>query len=99
MPLMRLLGILLLSLLLTACGGGGSIEKSGTVGDTDTDTDTTTYTLTLQGYSQADATKSNSVTNTAALDLRATLKDNDGAVVAGPDTKRWHSNNRVKCRL
>lgn len=83
MPLMRLLGILLLSLLLTACGGGGSIEKSGTVGDTDTDTDTTTYTLTLQGYSQADATKSNSVTNTAALDLRATLKDNDGAVVAG----------------
>ena len=83
MPLMRLLGISLLSLLLTACGGGGSIEKSGTVGGTDTDTDTTTYTLTLQGFSQADATQSNTVTNTASLDLRATLKDNDGAVVAG----------------
>ncbi|MEG3760051.1 hypothetical protein V5096_19110 [Pseudoalteromonas carrageenovora] len=37
MPLMRLLGILLLSFLLTACGGGGSLEKDDTAsGGTDT---------------------------------------------------------------
>ncbi len=37
MPLMRWLSIMMLSLLLTACGGGGSIEKStdGTDGTTD----------------------------------------------------------------
>ncbi|MEI8624419.1 hypothetical protein P4S67_08870 [Pseudoalteromonas sp. B137] len=38
MPLMRLLGISLLSFLLTACGGGGSLEKDGSISD-DTGTD------------------------------------------------------------
>lgn len=79
MPLTRLLSIMLLSFLLMACGGGGTLEKDGTVGG-DTDTDTTVYTLTLQGYSQTSDSESNAVTADAPIDLRVTLKQNDTPV-------------------
>jgi hypothetical protein len=81
MPLTRLLSITLLSFLLIACGGGGSLEKSGTV-DGGSTTDTPSYTVTVQGYSQTDGTDSNTVTADAPLDIRATLKQ-DGTIVAG----------------
>ena len=84
MPLMRLLGILLLSFLLTACGGGGSLEKDGTIGDDDdTTTETSTYTVSLKGYLQSSDTESNTVTAAAPLQLKATLEDEDGDAVAG----------------
>jgi hypothetical protein len=75
MPLTRLLSISLLSFLLTACGGGGSIEKDGTVGsDTGTDTDVSTsitMELTLVDQSGLVFTDSNPVS-----------KDNKGVVTA-----------------
>lgn len=83
MPFMRLLGISLLSFLLIACGGGGSIEKEGALGDGSNNDVTQAYTLSLIGYSQNDAREANSVTLNSPLDLRATLKDNAGNVVAG----------------
>ena len=83
MPFMRLLGISLLSFLLIACGGGGSIEKEGALGDDSNNDVTQAYTLSLIGYSQNDAREANSVTLNSPLDLRATLKDNAGNVVAG----------------
>ncbi|MBB1287971.1 hypothetical protein H5085_00855 [Pseudoalteromonas sp. SR43-6] len=82
MPLMRLLGISLLSFLLTACGGGGSLEKDGSISDDDSTTEAATYSVSLKGYSQTDATESNSVTPTSSLDLRAILTQ-DGEIVAG----------------
>lgn len=81
MPLMRLLGISLLSFLLTACGGGGSLEKDGSISDGDSTTEAATYSVSLKGYSQTDATESNSVTADSPLNLRAILTDNDGDVV------------------
>ncbi|MEI8653248.1 hypothetical protein P4S57_11255 [Pseudoalteromonas sp. Hal273] len=62
MPLMRLLGISLLSFLLTACGGGGSLEKDGSISDGDSTTEAATYSVSLKGYSQTDETESNAVT-------------------------------------
>ncbi|ATC86807.1 hypothetical protein [Pseudoalteromonas arctica] len=82
MPLMRLLSISLLSFFLTACGGGGSLEKDGSIGDGDSTTEASTYSVSLKGYSQVDATESNSVTAATSLDLRATLTQ-DGEIVAG----------------
>jgi len=82
MPLMRLLGISLLSFLLTACGGGGSLEKDGSISDGDSTTDAATYSVSLKGYSQTDETESNAVTAGSPLNLRAILTDNDGDVVA-----------------
>lgn len=79
---MRLLSISLLSFLLTACGGGGSLEKDGSISDGDSTTEAATYSVSLQGYSQTDATESNSVTATSSLDLRAILTQN-GEIVAG----------------
>ena len=75
---------MMLSFFITACGGGGSLEKEGSIGDGNggTTPDVPTYTVTLQGYSQEDGSASNTVTAASALDLRATLK-RDGEVVAG----------------
>lgn len=81
MPLMRLLGISLLSFLLTACGGGGSLEKDGSISDGDSTTEAATYSVSLKGYSQTDETESNAVTADSPLNLRAILTDNDGDVV------------------
>ncbi|MET6758395.1 Ig domain-containing protein [Pseudoalteromonas sp. NCIMB_1079] len=83
MPLMRLLGISLLSFLLTACGGGGSLEKDGSIGDSDSTTETSTYTLSLKGYLKASDTESNNVTANAPLELRASLVNEDGDAVSG----------------
>ena len=75
---------MMLSFFITACGGGGSLEKEGSIGDGNggTTPDVPTYAVTLQGYSQEDGSASNTVTAASALDLRATLK-RDGEVVAG----------------
>ncbi|WP_231620112.1 beta strand repeat-containing protein [Pseudoalteromonas sp. NGC95] len=81
MPLMRLLGISLLSFLLTACGGGGSLEKDGSISDGDSTTEPATYSVSLKGYSQTDATESNAVAADSPLNLRAILTDNDGDFV------------------
>lgn len=84
MPLTRLLSITLFSILLCACGGGGTIEKDGTIGDDDdSTTETSTYTVTLKGYLQSSDTESNTVTAAAPLELRATLEDEDGDAVSG----------------
>jgi hypothetical protein len=83
MPLMRLLGISLLSFLLTACGGGGSLEKDGSISDGDSTTETSTYTISLKGYLKASDTESNSVTADAPLELRASLVNEDGDAVSG----------------
>lgn len=85
MPLMRWLNIVLLSLLLAACGGGGSLEKEGGSldgGDTDDGVDEPSYTLSLQGFSQTNGETANTVTSDEAIDLRATLKQGE-TVVAG----------------
>ncbi|MBB1338465.1 Ig domain-containing protein [Pseudoalteromonas sp. SR44-2] len=82
MPLMRLLGISLLSFLLTACGGGGSLEKDGSISDGDSTTEAATYSVSLKGYSQTGEIESNAVTADSPLNLRAILTDNDGDVVA-----------------
>ena len=83
MPLMRLLGISLLSFLLTACGGGGSLEKDGSISDGDSTTETSTYTISLKGYLKASDTESNSVTANAPLELRSSLVNEDGDAVSG----------------
>ncbi|MBB1400581.1 Ig-like domain-containing protein [Pseudoalteromonas sp. SG45-1] len=83
MPLMRLLGISLLSFLLTACGGGGSLEKDGSISDGDSTTETSTYTISLKGYLKASDTESNSVTADTPLELRASLVNEDGDAVSG----------------
>jgi len=74
MPLMRLLGILLLSFLLTACGGGGSLEKDGTTTDDGTDsTDSTSINLDLTLLDQSGAVFS---------EVNPVSKDNKGVVTA-----------------
>ncbi|MBH0002239.1 Ig-like domain-containing protein [Pseudoalteromonas sp. SWYJZ12] len=83
MPLMRLLSISLLSFFLTACGGGGSLEKDGSIGDGDSTTETSTYTLSLKGYLKASDTESNNVTANAPLELRASLVNEDGDALSG----------------
>jgi len=84
MPLTRLLSITLFSIMLCACGGGGTIEKDGTIGDDgESSSETSTYTVTLKGYIQSSDTESNTVTAAAPLELKATLKDDDGDTVSG----------------
>lgn len=83
MPLMRWLSVVLFSFLITACGGGGSLEKDGgDLGGGGTTPDTPTYTVTVQGFNQATNEQSNSVTKDAPLFLRATVLK-DGEVVTG----------------
>ena len=83
MPSIRVLCIIMLSFLVTACGGGGSLEKEGSIGGGDgTTPDTPTYTLTINGYSQLDGTQSNKVTAESPLDIKATLKKDD-VIVTG----------------
>ncbi|MBH0028891.1 MULTISPECIES: hypothetical protein [unclassified Pseudoalteromonas] len=74
MPLMRLLSISLLSFLLTACGGGGSLEKDGTIGDDTGDTDVSSS-ITLQ-LSILDSS------GAAFSDSNPVSKDNKGVVTA-----------------
>ncbi|MEL0632400.1 hypothetical protein V6237_06425 [Pseudoalteromonas carrageenovora] len=81
MPLMRLLGILLLSFLLTACGGGGSLEKD-TSDSGDGTTEDTNYVVSVQGYSHSTLDEANAVTADAPLTISARLT-NSGAVVDG----------------
>ncbi|XQF93664.1 Ig-like domain-containing protein [Pseudoalteromonas espejiana] len=83
MPLTRLLSITLFSFMLSACGGGGTIEKDGTIGDDDSTTETSTYTVSLKGYTQSSDTESNTVTAAAPLELRASLENQDGDAVSG----------------
>ncbi|MEL0654686.1 hypothetical protein V6257_06585 [Pseudoalteromonas issachenkonii] len=75
MPLMRLLGISLLSFLLTACGGGGSLEKDGSISD-DTGTDpevSSVYVLELTLVDQS---------GLVFTDANPVSKDNKGVVTA-----------------
>ena len=75
---------MMLSFFITACGGGGSLEKEGSIGDGNggTTPDVPTYAVTLQGYSQEDGSASNTVTAASALNLRAKLVKN-GVPVSG----------------
>ncbi|MGP5155447.1 beta strand repeat-containing protein [Pseudoalteromonas prydzensis] len=84
MPLMRWLSVVMLSFLITACGGGGSLEKEGSIGGENGEgtSDGPNYTLLLQGYSKLDGSISNSVSASSPLELRATLKK-DGVVISG----------------
>ncbi|KTF18089.1 hypothetical protein [Pseudoalteromonas sp. H105] len=72
MPLMRWLSVMLFSFLITACGGGGTIEKDGDK--------TSVYTLAVQGYSTSTGEKSNTVTSSNSLQILAQLKNNNNAV-------------------
>ncbi|MBQ4846940.1 hypothetical protein [Pseudoalteromonas sp. MMG005] len=69
MPLMRVFSIMMLSLWLTACGGGGSIEKNDNSGDGDT----SEYLFTLSGKSSKTKEESNWVSVDAPLDVTAVL--------------------------
>ncbi|WP_165726693.1 hypothetical protein [Pseudoalteromonas sp. SA25] len=75
MPLMRLLGISLLSFLLTACGGGGSLEKDGSISD-DSGTDpevSSVYVLEITLVDQS---------GLVFTDANPVSKDNKGVVTA-----------------
>ena len=83
MPSIRVLCIIMLSFLVTACGGGGSLEKEGSIGGNSGGTsDDSNYTLILQGYSKSDGSISNSVSASFPLELRATL-EKDGVAISG----------------
>ena len=85
MPLMRWLSVIMLSFLITACGGGGTLQKEGgNIGDGSGvgTPDEPTYTLVLQGKSKSDGSISNSVSASSPLELWATLKK-DGVVISG----------------
>ena len=72
MPLMRYFSILMLAFLLTACGGGGSIQKDTDNGDDGSDG---TYAITLSGEGGA-----NSVSSDTPLKVTATLTKNGSAL-------------------
>lgn len=72
MPFMRWLSVVLFSFLLTACGGGGTIEKEGGT--------TPVYTLAVQGYSSSTGEESNTVTRGASLQILAQLRNNNNPV-------------------
>ncbi|MBQ4858216.1 hypothetical protein [Pseudoalteromonas sp. MMG007] len=79
MPLMRLLGILLLSFLLTACGGGGSLEKgSGTL---DGDTGETADEAIVQSANIEITFEDRIVTADSPLEITAIVLDSDGLPV------------------
>ncbi|KAF7774044.1 hypothetical protein PCIT_a0429 [Pseudoalteromonas citrea] len=69
MPLMRLFSIVMLGLWLTACGGGGSIEKN----DNSDGGTTSDYTLTLTGLDSETNETSNLVSSEKPLKVRALL--------------------------
>ncbi len=72
MPFMRWLSVVLFSFLLTACGGGGTIEKEGETA--------AAYTLAVQGYSSSTGEESNAVTRGASLQILAQLRNNNNPV-------------------
>lgn len=75
MPLTRLLSIILLSSLLIACGGGGSLEKTGTVGgDTGGDNAVLDTQVELNFEDRI-------VTANNPLEVVATVTDSDGQPV------------------
>ncbi|MBQ4798988.1 Ig-like domain-containing protein [Pseudoalteromonas sp. MMG006] len=79
MPLMRLLGILLLSFLLTACGGGGSLEKgSGTL---DGDTGEAADEAIVQSANIEITFEDRIVTADSPLEITAIVLDSDGLPV------------------
>ena len=76
MPLMRLLSILLLSFLLTACGGGGSLEKDGeTLSD---DTGNTGGDTIVQAANIEISFEDRPVTADSPLEITATVVGTDG---------------------
>lgn len=79
MPLIRWLSVVMLSFLLVACGGGGTIEKDGT--DIGGDDDVTpVYTIAVQGYAQGTTVESNSVSADNPLQILAQVMNNGVAV-------------------
>ncbi|HEA18969.1 MAG TPA: hypothetical protein ENH88_21470 [Pseudoalteromonas prydzensis] len=77
MPLMRWLSVVMLSFLITACGGGGSLEKDGgTIGGDGT----AVYTITVQGFSMSSGEQVNAVANEAPLELVSQVMKNGAAV-------------------
>lgn len=79
MPLMRLLSISLLSFFLTACGGGGSLEKDGgTIGDVTGETDGGTI---VQTANIEISFEDRSVTADSPLEITATVLGADGQPV------------------
>ncbi|CAM3694934.1 MULTISPECIES: Ig-like domain-containing protein [Pseudoalteromonas] len=80
MPLMRWLSVIMLSFLITACGGGGTLEKEG--GELGGDTDVATYTLTISAISEVTGEAANNVSANQRLELAAKLLK-DGAAVPG----------------
>ena len=77
MPLMRWLSVIMLSFLITACGGGGTLQKEGgTVGGEET----AEYTITVQGFSVSTGEQANRVANETPLELRAKVMKNGAAV-------------------
>lgn len=79
MPLMRWLSVVMLSFLITACGGGGTLEKDG--GDLGGNTDSATYTLTISGTSETTGEAANNVSSAQRLQLAAKLLK-DGVAVS-----------------
>lgn len=79
MPLMRWLSVVMLSFLITACGGGGSLEKDGgSIGDGATVQPA--YTISVVGSSASSSQLSNQVTLDEPLIISATLLNNGTAV-------------------
>lgn len=72
MPLMRWLSVILLSFFITACGGGGTLEKDG--GGLDGGgTDSPSYTLSINGLSETTGEAANDVSSEQRLVLVAKL--------------------------
>lgn len=81
MPLMRWLSVILLSFFITACGGGGTLEKDGgSIGDGDGATEQPAYTISVVGSSASSSQLSNQVTLDEPLIISATLLNNGTAV-------------------
>ncbi|MDN3393234.1 hypothetical protein [Pseudoalteromonas sp. APC 3691] len=78
MPLMRLLSISLLSFFLTACGGGGSLEKDGSIGDDTGGTDGGTI---VQTANIEISFEDRSVAADSPLEITATVVGADGQPV------------------
>ncbi|GEK08645.1 Ig-like domain-containing protein [Pseudoalteromonas peptidolytica] len=78
MPLMRYFGLLIIAFLLTACGGGGSIQKDTDNGNGDGSDGT--YAITLSG-SDSDGNTANTLSSTSPLIITATLTK-DGSALA-----------------
>lgn len=76
MPLMRWLSVILLSFFITACGGGGTLEKDGGTIDDGTTADPI-YTLSVQGYVKASDETINAVTEADPIDIKITLLKNN----------------------